>query len=229
MEELGLAATLARYWEAGGWPMYPIFLLGLLGLLASVGLPIAGFAMGKPRPAFLFAMMLLVLAVFTAGMGALGQTLDMRTVDEAIVHVNPADREIIRMAGSSESRTCLAFGLYAAILPLAAAGLLLSRALARAKSALGALAGPALAIGLGALCAGAALQQGALVAAEDAAAHQGIGDKDLPAGAPRPVHAVDASEASARLRGGAVVGAPFVLAGIALLVVGAKKREDAQP
>ncbi|HEY3449066.1 MAG TPA: hypothetical protein VGK67_22075 [Myxococcales bacterium] len=206
---------LARFFEMGGWMMYPLVLLLALCLPASVGLPIAGYAIGKPKLAFLFAMILAVLGVAAAGLGALGQAMGMRMVEQAVVHVNPVDRDTILMVGSGEARVCLAFGLVVAMLPLAAACVALGRAfgqkLSSAATAGGLVAGLGVAIGMGALSA----RQFALIQVETA---MGMASPDM-----RPaLVAAGANEAVVYLTAALVAGLPLVLVGAVLLGLGAR-------
>ncbi|MGC4118151.1 MAG: hypothetical protein QM765_27090 [Myxococcales bacterium] len=211
---------LARYFEMGGWMMYPLVLVLMLALPSSLGLPIASYVVGKPKLAFLFSMVLAGLGLAAAGLGALGRGLGMRNVEQAIAMVKPVDAAVILTVGRGESRACLAFGLAVAVLPLAAAGVALGRAAGARVSAVAAAGGLALGAGLAALMGVLSVGQFALVNLETSI---GIDDaRQLPA-----IAAESARLSSSHLAAAAGVGLPLAAVGAMLLVVAARRAKQA--
>ncbi len=162
---------LARYYEAGGWGMYPITLIATLAAPASLVLPIIGFATRTPRLSRILAFCLLALAALALAAGVIGWQSGLHAMESAVMHVNPADQEVVRMAGSSEARVCLIFGLWVTAFPAAAAASLAGIATSRAKASwprvlVGCVAGLAL---FGAVAA-IAIHENTVRAGEEAAA-----------------------------------------------------------
>lgn len=110
---------LARYWEMGGWWMYPILLAGMVAVPAAVALPVIAFASGQRTVARASPYVLLAISSLPFALGVLGWQAGLGIMEDAISHVNRADFDAIRMAGRSEARVCLIFGMMAAALPLA--------------------------------------------------------------------------------------------------------------
>jgi hypothetical protein len=117
--------SIAQAFAEGGWGMYPVLFLGLIAVPAALALPSIGIATARPTLGRVFAILLAALGLFAIGGGVLGWQSGLHTMEAALRAVNPADRETIRMAGQSEARVCLIFGLMTAALPLAGAVLLL--------------------------------------------------------------------------------------------------------
>lgn len=116
---------MAQYFAAGGWTMFPLLLLGLLGLAGTVAAAIAvAVSKGRERLALVTSTMLLGVAVLSVCVGVFGYAVGSRTCLEAVAHVNPADRQVILAAGEAEARVNLGFSLACAALPgLAGLGL----------------------------------------------------------------------------------------------------------
>lgn len=113
--------SVAQWWIEGGWSMYPVLGLGILGVLAAVGLlfvrekKVGGIA--------------LVLLIGTTLLGTAGYLMNRRAVDQAIAGADPSYRAMIQEVGYRESMRPLQLGggLTAVGLSLVLAGLALAR------------------------------------------------------------------------------------------------------
>lgn len=123
---------IARYFEMGGFAMYPIALLGCMGLPATLAGIIVAIAVKKPpRLALIIATVLCALGLLTAALGLLGYLNGLWSMEEAIAHVNLEDKEVIRWAATSEARVALMFGLIAGLPPFVGGVALLGLGLSR--------------------------------------------------------------------------------------------------
>jgi hypothetical protein len=147
------------FYQAGGWTMHLILLVGIGAAALAILLPIVAYASRERRPAVLFTVVLVAVGLGAVLLGILGQALGLRSLARALAAVDPADREVIGMVGVAEARTCLAFGLFAAILPWTAAALTLGRAATSRVSGRAVLGGVALAAAVWAVAGGLARQQ----------------------------------------------------------------------
>ncbi|MEW5742508.1 MAG: hypothetical protein AB1938_26560 [Myxococcota bacterium] len=121
---------MVQMFQEGGWWMYPITLLGCALVPLSIVLVILGAA-SKQRNALMMSLILLVAGLTPAMLGAVAQMLSMRSAEEAIVHVNPADAATIRAAAMSESLTTVLFGLSSSVIPVFCGFVLLGIGLGR--------------------------------------------------------------------------------------------------
>lgn len=207
---------LAHYFQAGGWPMYLLVLTLMVSLLASVALPVVAFIAGKRGLALAFSMVLAALGLVAAGIGAFGRAWGMNLTEQAVVHVNPADKEIILMAGSGESRVCLAFGLMIAVLPLAAACIALGRAVTDKIAGLAIAGALVLALGVAFGVGGLAARQANLVKAETAYVNADPSQREM-------LLAFGRAAASGATTTGLAVGVPLCLVGAGLLFAASRK------
>jgi len=109
---------MAKYFEMGGWPMYPLTLLLMLGLSGTVAVLVA-VAAAKRRVlvALSTSTFLVGLAVCCLGVAAWGYASDMKTCWEAVAQVNPEYRQVILDAGAKEAGIVLVYGLICAAVP----------------------------------------------------------------------------------------------------------------
>ncbi|GMU61595.1 MAG: hypothetical protein AMXMBFR34_33580 [Myxococcaceae bacterium] len=121
---------LAEMFQAGGWWMYPLMLLGCALVPLSIVFVSLGVA-SKERNAVMFSLTLLVAGITPAMLGAVAQMMSMRAAEEAIVHVNPADAATIRAVALSESMTTVLFGLSLSVIPVFCGFVLLGVGLSR--------------------------------------------------------------------------------------------------
>jgi hypothetical protein len=114
----------------GGMAMYPIALLGCLGLGGGLIAFVLGLTVARARTALL-AIGLMALGCLAPMVGGLGFVMGTRAMEQALAHVNPEDADLIRMVGTAEAMTNLQYGLAAGLAPfclgLALLGLGLSR------------------------------------------------------------------------------------------------------
>ena len=212
--------SFVEFFQMGGSMMFVLLAVGLIALPAAVVLPLIAFASDKPKPAMHFAAILAAVGLLTAGLGALARTQGMRTVEQAIVLVDPAEKEALRMEGSSESRVCLVFGLLLAALPLAGACACVARALNEKLDAPATARAVSLAAGIAVLVLGVVGHQAALFTAEHAQVS-----------APPEMRAALAAEgsrsASGRLKLAAALGTALVLIGAGFFSAGASNPKPA--
>lgn len=76
----------------------------------------------------------MALGVAVLLLASFGYQSRMRDVEQAVAHVNAADRETIRSGGCAESRLIIEYGLAVAALPLLMGSCLLGLGLARTRS-----------------------------------------------------------------------------------------------
>lgn len=128
--EPSLFSSFAEQFQEGGWTMYPIALSGCgLLLLGLVFLVVA--VLSKTNRALPLAFGLLVGCVLPPALGVVGEQLGKRQMEAAIVHADPQDQELIRMAGSGEALANVIWGFGAAAVPLFFGGLLLGIGVSR--------------------------------------------------------------------------------------------------
>lgn len=129
-----MSDSVAQFWMEGGWWMFPIALLGCALLPATLVAFILGLTSKKASLVMPLAIGLLCVGLLPAALGEAGFLSALRTVDEAIVHVNPADAATIRAAGRSEALTTIIFGLWQSLVPSFGGAVLLGLALMRRAS-----------------------------------------------------------------------------------------------
>ena len=120
METAG-AASVAQWWMEGGWSMYPVLGLGILGVLAAAG---SLFVRGKKMGGIA-----LVLLMGTGALGFAGYLMNRRTVERAVAAADPGYQAVIREVGLRESMrpVQLGGGLVVTGLSLLLAGLVPAR------------------------------------------------------------------------------------------------------
>lgn len=118
--------SLARLYAQGGWAMFPLTLLLLLGLAAALGAAVAVLARAKAALAVLFGGMALAVAVLSLSTGVLAQQHALHRLEDAVASVNPLYQPLLREQGEREARIPLTLGVVAAVLPLLAGAAALS-------------------------------------------------------------------------------------------------------
>jgi len=127
-EQPGEFANLAQMWEAGGWAMYPITLLMMLGGLAAMLALIFVVIDRHGKALTLVSWSLLALGLLTIGVGAWARAATLSEVDQILQTVNPADAETIRAYAQAEAQVPWKYGLLVGTpLALLGGGLLLLR------------------------------------------------------------------------------------------------------
>ena len=111
----GLFAQLSQSMTEGGFVMWPIAALGCLLPLIAFGLLIVT-VVGK-KHALLFGALVLMGVGTSVALAAVGQTLAMRSAEAAIVHADPEDRDIIRIAARGEAMAAMTWALGGSVLP----------------------------------------------------------------------------------------------------------------
>lgn len=210
----------AQLFEAGGWPMIPILLLGLVATLCAVLFPLlVGFSRRPSLPAIL-GLVLLAAGVGVFAIGLFGQRLGLSATARALEMALPEDQAAIRAMGASEAGSCLILALALGTLPVASGLGLCAFGLGRARGA----------SGLGAL-AGALLGAAALVGGSGLLEHEvqvARGNQVWASVAP-DVRGALLQQASAgahrALRNGLLVSCPLLVAGAAVLAF-ARRRES---
>lgn len=119
--EAAETASVAQWWIEGGWSMYPVLGLGILGVLAAAG---ALFVHGKKMGGIA-----LVLLVGTGALGVAGYLMNRRAVERAVAAADPSYQAMIREVGFRESMRPMQLGggLVVTGLSLMLAGLLPAR------------------------------------------------------------------------------------------------------
>lgn len=102
--------------------MYPLTLLLLMGLSGAIASAVCLLAGARAKTTLVFGGMTVGTAFFTLLVAFIGHLAQLRSLDDAIAHVNPADQEIIRIQGERDARVPLYFGALGAVLPLLAGG-----------------------------------------------------------------------------------------------------------
>lgn len=95
-------ASVVQWWMEGGWSMYPVLGLGILGVLAAAG---ALFVHGKKMGGIA-----LVLLVGTGLLGVAGNLMNRRAVEQAIAAADPSYQATIREIGYRESMRPMQLG-----------------------------------------------------------------------------------------------------------------------
>jgi len=122
------------FFRAGGWPMFPILMLGMVALVATaVGL-VVGLGGRRPRVALGFALALGVAGGLLVAIGGLTYLAGVRRVEMVLELVAPQHREQLLARGREESLNRLWLGSGAAVAPLAGAAVLLVAGLRRRPS-----------------------------------------------------------------------------------------------
>ena len=119
---------VARYLQEGGWSMYPIACLGLVGALMGLAALASMWTLSRKLPIG-FGLSALILGLMAVGMGLFGTMLGRRTTEEAIAAVEPEYAAVIRVQGYEESDNNLVLGALACALPLLAGLLAVGRGL----------------------------------------------------------------------------------------------------
>jgi hypothetical protein len=124
-------SQIVRWFHEGGFAMFPILLLAVVGLVgAVVGLAV-GLASRRRGTMLAFGIGLVAVAVLCAGIGAISFVAAQQKVEAALVAVDPSQRELLRTVGEAEARVPLTFGLGASSLPALAGMILVAAGLAR--------------------------------------------------------------------------------------------------
>ncbi|MGC4121173.1 MAG: hypothetical protein QM765_42670 [Myxococcales bacterium] len=199
---------------------YLLLAVASIAMLAAIGLPIVSFLERNPRRAFLFTMLLVLLATAVAAVGAFGRWWAPWSFLHSGGHFDAADWDWVLLATNAEGRACLTAGLAAALVPLSAACVTLSRALAERPVALLTAGGLALGLGVFTLVGAAALQQSSALDAE-------LAYLDAFRVNPAALE-VGRARAARKLAVGGGVGLPVALAGVGLLVAGARAAASAR-
>ncbi len=124
-------SEFARFWEAGGVWMYPIFGMGLLGFVVTLALGLLALLVKRPKLPVIVSTVLMAFGLAILLVGTLGWLATMRMVEEVVTNVNPEDRELILTAGRSEAKSSLILSLVCAFVPLTAGLALLGFGLTR--------------------------------------------------------------------------------------------------
>jgi hypothetical protein len=126
-------SEVVRWFQVGGLAMFPILLLGIVGLAGTiVGLAIGVSSRRRGTP-LAFGIALLVVAVLCGGIGGLSYAMARQKVDAALVAVDPGMREELRSVGNAEARVAPTFGASAAALPGLGGLVLVALGLARGR------------------------------------------------------------------------------------------------
>jgi len=114
-----MSLTPMQFWIEGGWFMYPVLMLGGMGVFA------AGASLFVREKAVARIALLLVLG--SGLLGVAGMLFNRRYVEAAVVSVSPEYKDRVREAGNRESMRPVQLGgaLLALGLPLALVGLAL--------------------------------------------------------------------------------------------------------
>jgi hypothetical protein len=108
----------------GGFFMFPLVLLGVVGVLGTIGGLLFG-VLSRSRTAPLAAAGALVfVGLLTAGVGAAAYAHGLSRVSAALAHVDPQYVGRLRAQGELEAKIPLQTGATAAGLPLLGAGVL---------------------------------------------------------------------------------------------------------
>jgi hypothetical protein len=123
---------LARLWSEGGIWMYPIAMLLVVSLPATLVMAIfALVAKRGSRVTVILSTVLCALGLLILIVGFVGWQASLRSMEQAVAMVNPDDREIILAAGTSEARTIIVFAGLACVPSLIGGVALLGLGLAR--------------------------------------------------------------------------------------------------
>ncbi|HLL54340.1 MAG TPA: hypothetical protein VK447_12375 [Myxococcaceae bacterium] len=123
---------LARWWSEGGFWMYPIAMLLLVSLPATLVMGIfALVGRSGSRVTVILSTVLCALGLLILIVGFVGWQAALRSMEEAVAMVNPADKATILATGTSEARTILIFAGFACVPSLIGGVALLGLGLAR--------------------------------------------------------------------------------------------------
>jgi hypothetical protein len=127
-------SQLAQWFRVGGFAMFPILLLGLVGLAGTiVGLAV-GLASRRRVVPVAFGSGLLAIAMACVLIGGVSYFLAELRIDAALVGVDPHQRDRLRDYGRAEARVATTFGLGAAALPALGGLVLVALGLARPRA-----------------------------------------------------------------------------------------------
>lgn len=118
--------ALTRYFQEGGWSMYPIACLGVVGAFIGFAALASMFASSRKLPIGL-GLSALILGLMALGMSVFGTMQGRRATEEAVASVEPGYADEIRMQGYEESDNNLVLGALACALPLLAGLLAVGR------------------------------------------------------------------------------------------------------
>ena len=117
MDDDGFMPDLFHWFRMGGFAMFPILLLGFVGLVgAIIGLAV-GLGSRRRGTPLAFGIALLAVAVLCGGIGGLAYVMAQQKIEAVLPAVDPRQRDELRAVGESEARVPLSFGLGAAALP----------------------------------------------------------------------------------------------------------------
>jgi hypothetical protein len=126
-------SQVIRWFHEGGFAMFPILFLGVVGLAGTVaGLVVGGASRRRGTP-LAFGIALLAVALLCGGLGGASYLVARQRIDAALTGVALEHREKLRAAGESEGRVALNFGGGAAALPALGGLVLVALGLARGR------------------------------------------------------------------------------------------------
>lgn len=110
-------SQVSHWFRAGGFAMFPLLLLAVLGFAGTVAGLVVGLSSRRRGTPLAFGIALVAVALLCAGIGGLSYVKAQQTVDAALAGVDPGMREELRRVGEAEARVPLTFGAGAAALP----------------------------------------------------------------------------------------------------------------
>jgi len=110
-------SQVARWFQEGGFAMFPILLLGIVGLAGTVAGLAVGLSSRRRGTPLAFGIALLAVALLCVGIGGVSYLVAQQRIDAALAGVDPDMRDRLRAVGESEARVSLTFGGGAAALP----------------------------------------------------------------------------------------------------------------
>ena len=126
-------ADVFRWFHEGGFAMFPILILGVVGLVGTIAGLVVGLSSRRRGAPLAFGIGLLAVAVLCAGIGGISYVVAQRKIDAVLPAVDPRQHDELRAVGEAEARVALTFGGGAAALPGLGGLVLLARGLARGR------------------------------------------------------------------------------------------------
>ncbi|MBI5478034.1 MAG: hypothetical protein HY906_04215 [Deltaproteobacteria bacterium] len=126
-------SQMTRWFQEGGFAMFPILLLGVVGLVGTIAGLAIGLSSRRRGTPLAFGAGLLAVAVLCVGIGGASYLMAEMKIDAALVAVAPEMRDELRTVGRAEARVALTFGGGAAALPAIGGLLLVALGLARGR------------------------------------------------------------------------------------------------
>lgn len=114
--QLSFFGEIAQSFAWCGWFAYPIAALGCLLPLLALGILILAL-FSKTNRVLPASMLLLALSGLPPTLSVLGAQLVGSSAEEALVHADPGDRDVIRAGTEGEVLNLHLWGLGAAIIP----------------------------------------------------------------------------------------------------------------